>query len=176
MLRQLLMAKHDPSPPLVEMSLQGLMVDPVTKMPIVVLRDEDGNRVLPIWIGLFEANAIALELEKVKTPRPMTHDLLYNLVVHIGAVINQVTITAIKDSTYYALVSIVVDGGKVLEIDARPSDAVALALRAEAPIFASEDVLEDSKNITLSEEPQKAERLRNWLESLSLDEMGKYEM
>ncbi|UCF80601.1 MAG: bifunctional nuclease family protein [Acidobacteriota bacterium] len=159
----------------IKMSLKGLMVDPVTKTPIVVLRDESGKRILPIWIGIFEANAIALEVEHIKTPRPMTHDLIKSLLQQTGASITKVAITGLVDSTYYALITLDVNGAAV-EMDSRPSDAIALALRAGAPIYADEEVLEKSKTMAVKDDQERSERIRKWLESLDPEDLGKYEM
>ncbi len=159
----------------VKMSLKGLMVDPVTKTPIVVLRDEGGKRILPIWIGIFEANAIALEVEHIKTPRPMTHDLIKSLLQQTGAAITKVAITGLVDSTYYALITLDVNGAPV-EMDSRPSDAIALALRAGAPIYADEEVLEKSKTMAVKDDQERSERIRKWLENLDPEDLGKYEM
>ncbi len=159
----------------VEMRIQGLMIDPITNMPIVVLRDPRTDAKLPIWVGVFEANAIAIELEKIKTPRPMTHDLLRDALTQLGAKVVRVTITDLQDNTFYALLHLEThDGPK--DIDARPSDAIALALRCEAPIFVNEDVIAAAQTIDLTQGHQDADRFRQWLESLDDDEMGKYEV
>lgn len=159
----------------VKMTLKGLMVDPSSKMPVVVLRDESGGRILPIWIGVFEANAIAVELEHIKTPRPMTHDLMRNLIEHLGAAVSRVDITHIVDGTYFAVLSLSMDG-RTLAVDARPSDAIAIAVRAGAPIYAGEDVLERSKDIAVSGDDERKERIKKWLEGIDPDELGKYKM
>lgn len=159
----------------VEMRIQGLMVDPITNMPIVVLRDQRSDAKLPIWVGVFEANAIAIELEKIKTPRPMTHDLLRDALTQLGARLVRVTITELQDNTFYALLHLETkDGPK--EIDSRPSDAIALALRCEAPIFVNQDVITAAQNIDLTQGHQDADRFRQWLESLDDEELGKYEV
>jgi uncharacterized protein len=160
----------------VKMTLKGLMVDPSSKMPIVVLRDESSGRVLPIWIGIFEANAIAVELEHIKTPRPMTHDLLRSVLEQLGAHVTRVDITHVVDSTYFALITLSVDG-RAMTVDARPSDAIALAIRAQAPIFAEEDVLERSKSVSLSDgDEERQERVKKWLEGIDPNELGRYKM
>src|SRR6266852_1025016 len=124
----------------IEMTIKGLMVDPITNMPIVILRDKEGQRVLPIWVGIFEANAIALQIENVSTPRPMTHDLLRNVIVDLKASVQKVVVCDLQENTFYALIYLALDSGTVA-IDARPSDAIALALRTRAPIFVEDTVL-----------------------------------
>jgi uncharacterized protein len=159
----------------IEMTIKGLMVDPITQMPIIILRDKDGQRVLPIWVGVFEANAIALQIENVTTPRPMTHDLLRNVIQDLRARIDKIVVCDLKENTFYALIYLTVNGD-VVAIDARPSDAIALALRARAPIFVEERVIDHAKNSDLAPEKGDTERLQKWLESLDPDEMGKYKM
>jgi uncharacterized protein len=158
-----------------EMVIKGLMVDPITNMPIVVLRDKDGDRVLPIWVGIFEANAIALQIENIATPRPMTHDLLRNVVRDLNGEVEKVVVSDLKDTTFYALIHLRV-GGEAVAIDARPSDAIALALRAHAPIFVEDHVIDHAKTIDFTPEPTDADRLQRWLESLDPEELGKYKM
>jgi bifunctional DNase/RNase len=160
----------------IEMTIKGLMVDPITNMPIIILRDKDGQRVLPIWVGVFEANAIALQIENVTTPRPMTHDLLRNVIQDLRAHIDKIVVSDLKENTFYALIYLTVNGD-VVAIDARPSDAIALALRARAPIFVEERVIDHAKTVDLAA-PEKGdtERLQKWLESLDPDDMGKYKM
>ena len=159
----------------IEMTIKGLMVDPITSMPIIILRDKDGQRVLPIWVGVFEANAIALQMENVTTPRPMTHDLLRNVIQDLRARIDKIVVSDLKENTFYALIYLTVNGD-VVAIDARPSDAIALALRARAPIFVEERVIDHAKTVDLAPEKGDAERLQKWLESLDPDDMGKYKM
>jgi len=159
----------------IEMRIQGLMIDPITNMPIVVLRDPRTDAKLPIWVGVFEANAIAIEIEKIKTPRPMTHDLLRDMLIQLGARLARVAITDLQDNTFYAVLHLETTAGP-REIDARPSDAIALALRCEAPIFVAEGVIEAAQNIDLTQGHQDAERFRAWLEGLDDDEFGKYEV
>ena len=159
----------------IEMTIKGLMVDPVTNTPIVILRDKEGQRVLPIWVGVYEANAIALQIENVATPRPMTHDLLRNVIYDLKADIQKVVVCDLKDNTFYALLYLAVNG-EVVAIDARPSDAIALALRVSAPIFVDEKVIDNAKPIDLAPEKADSEQLQNWLESLDPDELGKYKM
>jgi uncharacterized protein len=158
----------------VRMLIKGLMMDPVTNMPIVVLRDESGERTLPIWIGMFEAHAVALQLENSTPARPMTHDLLKHLVEALGAEVTAVHITDVREGTFYALITLQQQGDAIV-VDARPSDALALALRTRAPVFVAEHVLADAKPL----EPattQDTARLQHWLESLDPEEMGKYKM
>src|SRR4026208_2571690 len=112
----------------IEMSIKGLMIDPITNMPIIILRDQDGQRVLPIWVGVFEANAIALQIENVQTPRPMTHDLLRNIIQDLQAAVDRVVVCDLKENTFYAVIQLQTAAGPV-SIDARPSDAIAPALR-----------------------------------------------
>jgi uncharacterized protein len=161
----------------IEMTIKGLMVDPITNMPIIILRDKDGQRVLPIWVGVFEANAIALQIENVTTPRPMTHDLLKNVIADLRGRIDKIVVSDLKDNTFFALIYLSI-GGEVMAIDARPSDAIALALRARAPIFVEETVIDHAKTVDLTPEKGDAERvhLQKWLESLDPDDMGKYKM
>lgn len=157
----------------VRMEIKGLMLDPNTNVPIVVLRDEEGAVFLPIWIGVFEANAIALRLENVETPRPMTHDLLRSALDKLGAHIEKVVISELRESTFYARIHVQRDGDAV-EIDARPSDAIALALRSEAPIFVLAPVLAAAQAVNLATSDE--EKLREWLEKVSPEDLGKYEM
>jgi uncharacterized protein len=159
----------------IEMSIKGLMVDPVTNTPIVILRDKDGQKVLPIWVGIFEANAIALQIENVTTPRPMTHDLLRNVIHDLRGRIDKIVVSDLKENTFYALIYLRVNED-VMAIDARPSDAIALALRARAPIFVEETVIDNAKTVDLAPEKGDTERLQKWLESLDPDDMGKYKM
>ena len=159
----------------IEMSIKGLMVDPLTNSPIVILRDKDGQRVLPIWVGMFEANAIAQQIENVSPPRPMTHDLLRNVIHDLKADIQKIVVSDLKENTFYALIYLTV-GGDVMAIDARPSDAIALALRARAPIFVEETVIDNAKTFDPAPEKADAERLHKWLESLDPDDLGKYKM
>jgi uncharacterized protein len=158
-----------------EMKIKGLMIDPITNMPIIILRDPASSAVLPIWVGIFEANAIALQIEKIVTPRPMTHDLLKSMIGGLQATVEKVVITDLKENTFYALIFINHEG-KTLPIDSRPSDAIALALRTGSPIFVASEVIEKAKNTDLTKDAGESERIRKWLENLDPDEMGKYEM
>ena len=157
------------------MTIKGLMVDPITNMPIILLRDEAGQRVLPIWVGIFEANAIALQIENVATPRPMTHDLLRNVIRDLNASVERIVVCDLKENTFYAMIYLTV-AGETVAIDARPSDAIALALRTRAPIFVEEAVVENAKTIDFGSERADSERLQKWLESLDADDLGKYKM
>src|SRR5215203_2103797 len=159
----------------IEMTIKGLMVDPITNMPIVILRDKDGQRVLPIWVGVFEANAIALQIENVTTPRPMTHDLLRNVIHDLKADILKIVVSDLKENTFYALIHLQVNG-EPLAVDARPSDAIALALRAQAPIYVEDRVIDNAKTVDFAPDKGDTERLQKWLESLDPDDMGKYKM
>jgi bifunctional DNase/RNase len=158
-----------------EMVIKGLMVDPVTNMPIVILRDKEGERVLPIWVGIFEANAIALQIENIATPRPMTHDLLRNVIRDLNGAVEKVVVSDLKETTFYALIYLRV-GRELVAVDARPSDAIALALRTQAPIFVEDHVIDSAKTVDFSTEPANADRLQKWLESLDPEELGKYKM
>jgi bifunctional DNase/RNase len=160
---------------LIEMSIKGLMVDPITNMPIVILKDKQGERVLPIWVGIFEANAIALQIENVATPRPMTHDLLRNVISDLDGQVDRVVVSDLKDNTFYAIIHLTVRGERVA-IDARPSDAIALALRTRSPILVDEAVIDNAKTVDLSSERADTDRLQKWLESLDPDDLGKYKM
>jgi bifunctional DNase/RNase len=159
----------------IEMTIKGLMIDPITNMPIIILRDQNGQRVLPIWVGVFEANAIALQIENVQTPRPMTHDLLKNILEDLQARVERIVVSALKENTFYAVIHLVT-GGDTLAIDARPSDAIALALRTRSPIFVEEAVIQSAQSVDASKESMDVSRLRKWLEELSEDELGKYKM
>jgi bifunctional DNase/RNase len=159
----------------VEMKIRGLMMDPVTQMPIVVLKDVQGQSVLPIWVGAYEANAIALEIEKVATPRPMTHDLLKNVLLGLDVHVQKIVVNDLRDDTFFALIWVERDG-ELMSIDSRPSDALALALRVDCPIFVDETVLKNSKVATALAERNSNEQLRNYLEGLSDEDLGRYKM
>ena len=159
----------------VEMKVKGLMIDPVSNMPIIILKNTDGKTVLPIWVGIFEANAIAMQLEEVVSPRPMTHDLLKNVIEGLQATVDQIVITDLKDNTFFAVIHLQRNGER-FSIDARPSDAMALALRTSAPIFVEAQVLDKSEGSGAEGESDQTERLRRWLETVDPDELGKYEM
>ena len=159
----------------VEMKLRGLMMDPITNMPIVILKEATGSGILPIWVGVYEANAIALEIEKVVTPRPMTHDLLKNVLVGLDACVHKVVVTGIKEDTFYALIW-VERNGTLVSIDSRPSDALALALRIDCPIFVDEEVLKTSKSQASVQDKINSEEMKRWLENLNDEDLGKYKM
>src|SRR3989440_10193868 len=159
----------------VEMKIRGLMMDPVTNMPIVILKDVNGNTVLPIWVGVYEANAIALEIEKVSTPRPMTHDLIKSVLTGLDALVHKVVVTELKDDTFYAVIWLEREG-HVVSIDSRPSDALALALRVDCPIFVDDEVLKSSKLAASMSERVSSEELRKWLEGLNDEDLGRYKM
>ena len=159
----------------VEMKIRGLMMDPVTNMPIVILKDIGSDTVLPIWVGVYEANAIALEIEKVTTPRPMTHDLIKNVLVGLESQVRKVVVTELRDDTFYAVIWVERDG-RIISIDSRPSDALALALRVDCPIFVEDDVLKSSKLAANNSERLTPEDLRKMLEDLNDEDLGRYKM
>jgi hypothetical protein len=159
----------------IEMAIKGLMVDPITNMPIVVLREAEGQRVLPIWVGVFEANAIALQVENVQTPRPMTHDLLKAVIDQLGGRVERIVVCELKENTFYATLHILSPNGLV-EVDARPSDAIALALRSGARIFVDEAVIQNARSVEMSRDAVDVGRLQKWLENLPDDDLGKYKM
>jgi hypothetical protein len=159
----------------VEMQIRGLMIDPLTNMPIVVLKDVASDTVLPIWVGIFEANAIALELEKTATPRPMTHDLMRNMARGLNAVVRKVVVSELRDDTFYAVIWMEQEG-ETVALDSRPSDAIALALRWDCPIFASRAVLDTAKQVPEGPQNVDGEEARRWLENLNDDDMGRYKM
>ena len=159
----------------VEMKIRGLVMDPVTNMPIVILKDVGGAAVLPIWVGIYEANAIALEIEKVTTPRPMTHDLLKNLLLGLETNVQKVVVSELRDDTFYALIWLERDG-QMMSIDSRPSDALALALRVDCPIYVEDEVLKSSKNSGNNTDKVSSEEMRKWLENLGDEDMGRYKM
>lgn len=158
-----------------EVKIRGLMMDPVTNMPIVVLKDVQSEALVPIWVGIFEANAIALEIEKTPTPRPMTHDLLANLVRTLDGEIRRVVITELRDDVYYAVIWME-QNGELISLDARPSDALALALRADCPIFLTAQVLRTTRVANVGMENFSSEELRRWLENLNDEDLGHYKM
>ncbi|MBI1740896.1 MAG: bifunctional nuclease family protein, partial [Candidatus Koribacter versatilis] len=154
----------------VEMKIRGLTMDPVTNMPVVILKDVGSDVVLPIWVGVYEANAIALEIEKVSTPRPMTHDLIKNVLTGLDALVHRVVVTELKDDTFYAVIWLEREG-RVISVDSRPSDALALALRMDCPIFVEEQVLKTSKQATNLSERATSDELRKFLEGLGDDDL-----
>ncbi|MDX1979427.1 MAG: bifunctional nuclease family protein [Bryobacteraceae bacterium] len=159
----------------VEMKIRGLMMDPVTQMPIVILKDVNGNTILPIWVGIYEANAIALEIEKVATPRPMTHDLIKTLLHGLETNVRKVVVSELKDDTFYALIWLEKDG-ELITVDSRPSDALALALRLDCPIFVEDAVLKTSKMTANLGDRVNNEEARRWLENLNDEDLGRYKM
>jgi uncharacterized protein len=159
----------------VEMRIKGLMLDPVTNMPIIILSDVEGQRILPIWVGFFEANAIALQMENVTTPRPMTHDLLKNIICGLNATVKKILVNNLWDNTFYALVFLEANG-ETVAIDSRPSDAIALALRMKSPIYVEEEVINKAKSIEGTRDLTDGESLQRWLENLRPEELGKYKM
>jgi bifunctional DNase/RNase len=159
----------------VEMKIRGLMMDPVTNMPIVVLKDNGGESILPIWVGIYEANAIALEIEKVTTPRPMTHDLLKSVLTSLDAHVHKVVVSDLRDDTFFAVIWLE-RNGKIISIDSRPSDALALALRVDCPIFVEDEVLKSSRLANAVNDRVSSEELRKWLENLNDEDLGRYKM
>jgi len=159
----------------VEMKVRGLALDPLSNMPIIILRDEEEKRSLPIWVGIFEANAIALELEKISTPRPMTHDLIKNILDTLEARVQKIEINDLRENTFFALIHLQI-GPAELTVDARPSDAIAVALRVGAPIFVEEDVIRRAKSVEVTKEVDEQERLKEWLEHLKPEDFGKFKI
>ena len=160
---------------LIEMTIKGLMVDPITNMPIIILKDKEGERVLPIWVGIFEANAIALQIENIATPRPMTHDLIRNIIADLEGQVDRVVVCELKDETFYAVIHMTVRGERVA-VDARPSDAIALALRTRSPILVEENVIANAKTVDFTAARADSDHLQKWLESLDPEQLGKYKM
>jgi bifunctional DNase/RNase len=160
---------------MVKMEIKGLLMDPVSNMPVVVLRDAANGVFLPIWVGIFEANAIALQMDKITTPRPMTHDLLKNLLGELDAKVEKIVINDLKDNTFFARIHLL-RGDTRWNVDSRPSDAIALALRVDAEIFVEEEVLEKSKTLRPDGDETDPERLKKWLEEVNPEELGKYRM
>ena len=140
----------------IEVKIRALMMDPNSGTPIIILKDVNSETMLPIWVGAYEANAIALEIEKIAPPRPMTHDLLRNLIVELGLTVDRVVVTSLRDNTFYAVIEMSGADGESLRLDSRPSDAIALALRADCPIFVDSEVIQASKN-SVSEDEQESE-------------------
>lgn len=161
-----------------EMKVRGLALDPLSNMPIIILRDEEEKRSLPIWVGIFEANAIALELEKISTPRPMTHDLIKNILESLDARVAKIVVNDLKDNTFFAVIHLLL-GSSEITVDSRPSDAIALALRVGAPIFVDEEVVQKAKSVEIAKEgemgkPDDQEKLKEWLENLKPEDFGKF--
>jgi uncharacterized protein len=162
----------------IEFKIKGLMMDPLTNSPIVVLQDTTSDTLLPIWVGIFEANAIALQIEKVDTPRPMTHDLIKGLLNQLNVSVTKIVVTELKENTFYAMIFLTSDG-KTITVDSRPSDAIALALRTDSPIFVTDEVISKSASSStgnLSAERSSPEDIKQWLENLNPEDLGKYKM
>ena len=162
----------------IEFKIKGLIMDPLTNSPMVILQETTSDTLLPIWVGIFEANAIALQIEKVDMPRPMTHDLIKGLLAHLDVKVSKIVVTELKDNTFYAVIYLDV-GGKIVMVDSRPSDAIALALRTDSPIFVTDEVLSKSTTSaagSLSADKNSPEDIRNWLENLNPEDLGKYKM
>jgi bifunctional DNase/RNase len=159
-----------------QLVVQGLTLDPLTNMPIVIRKDVEGNRALPIWIGANEANAIAMEMERITTPRPMTHDLIRNILEGLKAKVARIVVNDLRDNTFYAVIFLTVNGTEVA-IDSRPSDAIALALRVKAPIFVAEKVIREAKSIDLTEDKpaEDTQSVRDWIENLKPEDFGRIE-
>lgn len=158
-----------------QVEIKGLMLDPSSNVPIVILRDILSQLFLPIWIGVFEANAIALRLEGIEPPRPMTHDLLRAVVEQLGGTVEKIVISDLRDSTFFAVIHVRNRDGS-LSIDARPSDAIALAIRTESPIYVLRSVLDKAQAVDLAAEASDEEKLKKWLEEISPEDLGKYTM
>jgi bifunctional DNase/RNase len=159
---------------MLEMKVRGLTLDPLTNMALVILRDLEGNKALPIWVGIPEANAIALELEQVPTPRPLTHDLVKNILDGVNATVTRIVVNDLKDSTFYATIFLSLRGEEI-RIDSRPSDAIAVALRVKAPIFVTLDVIERAGSIDVSDQSgtEDPEQVKDWLENIKPEDFGK---
>ena len=155
-----------------EFKIKGLIMDPLTNCPIVILQSLEKNTLLPIWVGIFEANAIALQIERIDTPRPLTHDLI---LLQLDANVDKIVVTDLQENTFYAVIHLRMNGDRIT-IDSRPSDAIALALRTDAPIYVTEEVINNSRNISLEKENLDSEDIKKWLENLNPDDMGKYKM
>ena len=158
-----------------EFKIKGLIMDPLTNSPIVILQSLEKNTLLPIWVGIFEANAIALQIERIDTSRPLTHDLIKNILLQLDANVDKIVVTDLQENTFYAVIHLRMNGDRIT-IDSRPSDAIALALRTDAPIYVTEEVINNSRNISLEKENLDSEDIKKWLENLNPDDMGKYKM
>lgn len=141
----------------IEVKIRALMMDPNSGTPIIILKDVNSETMLPIWVGAYEANAIALEIEKIAPPRPMTHDLLRNLIVELGLTVDRVVVTSLRDNTFYAVIEMTGEDGAAMRLDSRPSDAIALALRADCPIFVDAEVIQASRNSIATDEETQTE-------------------
>lgn len=158
-----------------EFKIKGLIMDPLTNSPIVILQSMEKNTLLPIWVGIFEANAIALQIERIDTPRPLTHDLIKNILLQLDASVDKIVVTDLQENTFYAVIHLQMNGDHIT-IDSRPSDAIALALRTDAPIYVTEEVIKNSRNISLEKENLDSEDIKKWLEGLNPEDLGKYKM
>jgi bifunctional DNase/RNase len=158
-----------------EFKIKGLIMDPLTNSPIVILQSMEKNTLLPIWVGIFEANAIALQIERIDTPRPLTHDLIKNILQQLDASVDKIVVTDLQENTFYAVIHLRLNGDRIT-IDSRPSDAIALALRTDAPIYVTEEVIKNSRNISLEKENLDSEDIKKWLEGLNPEDLGKYKM
>jgi bifunctional DNase/RNase len=141
----------------IEVKIRALMMDPNSGTPIIILKDVNSETMLPIWVGAYEANAIALEIEKIAPPRPMTHDLLRNLIVELGLTVDRVVVTSLRDNTFYAVIEMTAENGEAMRLDSRPSDAIALALRADCPIFVDAEVIQASRNSIATDDEAQSE-------------------
>jgi bifunctional DNase/RNase len=159
----------------IEMKIKGLVMDPISKMPIVLLEDPRGDKVLPIWIGVFEANAIALTIENIPTPRPMTHDLLRNILAHLNIVVERIVVNDVRNNTFFASIHCRHEDREMI-VDSRPSDAIALALRVKSPIYVEQAVVEKARGLKFDDKVEAGESLRKWLETLKPEDFGKYKM
>jgi hypothetical protein len=159
----------------IAMKIKGLVVDPISKMPIVVLEDINSETLLPIWIGVFEANAIALKIENISTPRPMTHDLMKSFLEKLNISIEKIVVNDVRDNTFYALIYCKYND-KIVTIDSRPSDAIALSLRVDAPIFVEDEVVKKAHSLKFNENLEDSDKLKKWLENLKPENLGKYKM
>ena len=166
---------------LVEMKVRGITLDPVTNMPIIILRDLENSKSLPIWIGIFEANAIASEMENLSPPRPMTHDLIKNLIEGLKSKVKRIIVNDLRNNTFFAVIELEKNGTNI-SVDSRPSDAIALALRVKVPIMVSDKVIKKAKTIDMTQMSEgedlieDKEKLREWLDKLKPEDFGKYEM
>ncbi|UCE22989.1 MAG: bifunctional nuclease family protein [Candidatus Aminicenantes bacterium] len=159
----------------IEMKIKGLVVDPISKMPIVVLEDLNSEKILPIWIGVFEANAITLKIENISTPRPMTHDLFKNFLEKLDISVEKIVVNDVRDNTFYAMIHCR-HKDQIITIDSRPSDAIALSLRVDAPIFVEDEVVKKAHSLKFDENLEDSEKLKKWLENLKPENFGKYKM
>jgi bifunctional DNase/RNase len=159
----------------IEMKIKGLVVDPISKMPIVVLEDLNSEKILPIWIGVFEANAIALKIENISTPRPMTHDLVKNFLEKLDISVEKIVVNDVRDNTFYAMIHCRYKD-QTITIDSRPSDAIALSLRVDAPIYVEDEVVKKAHSLKFDENLEDSEKLKKWLENLKPENFGKYKM